>query len=60
MTQTVVKPEVEWLIKASLDLSGIELDAAVRAAVCANLNTVLALAATIEDVGYEAAPIFRA
>lgn len=60
MTQPVVKPEVEKLIGASLQLAGIRLDAAAKTTVSANLTTVLTLAATIEDIGYEAAPIFRA
>lgn len=60
MTQPIVKPEVEELVAASLHLAGIRPDTEMGAQIAANLTTVLTLAATIEDVGYEAAPIFRA
>lgn len=59
MTHLAVKPEVEELVRASLELADLGSDAIVQAAVSANLMTVLMLAETIKDVGYEAAPIFR-
>lgn len=59
MTQPVVKPEVEELIAASLEFANLGSDTTIMAAVSANLTTVLLMAETIKDVGYEAAPIFR-
>lgn len=53
-------PEIASLVDAAPHLAGIDLDEITRENVCANLATVLALAATLEDIGYEAAPVFRA
>lgn len=58
--ETDRKPEFEELTRAALDQAGFAFDTAALTTICANLKTVLALAGTIEDVGYEAAPVFRA
>lgn len=53
-------PEIERLVDAAPHLAGIAGDTIARENVCANLATVLALAATLDDFGYDAAPVFRA
>lgn len=60
MKEETANSEIDKLIEASSHLAGIAIEPSARANVCANLATVLSLAETIDDVGHEAAPIFRA
>ncbi|MEM1352908.1 MAG: hypothetical protein AAGF27_11220 [Pseudomonadota bacterium] len=64
MTDKTAPPEntrlLNFLITSAPHLAGVAEDAMERDNVYANLATVLALAATLEDIGYEAAPVFRA
>ncbi|MEM6564209.1 MAG: hypothetical protein AAF665_07180 [Pseudomonadota bacterium] len=53
-------PEITRLIYSVPHLAGLAEEAVARKSIYANLATVLALAATLEDIGFEAAPVFRA
>jgi hypothetical protein len=60
MSKSDNRHDAEKLMDAKRLLSGLVTDAVAPEAVCANLETALALAGTIKDIGHEAAPVFRA